>query len=118
MKFISNEIELIKSDNQIPKEDIKGHIQAKLNEIRDKTLRVKVIYIELDNEDDAYVIFETLNTRGKDLSVGDLVKNYLTKHIRAKNTNVDIPKDKWNIIRGNIDSTAKDLDIDTFLLHV
>ena len=64
------------------------------------------------------MIFETLNTRGKDLNVGDLVKNYLTKHIKAKNKIVDIPKDKWNIIRSNIDSTSKDLDIDTFLLHV
>jgi Protein of unknown function (DUF1524) len=93
-------------------------IQEKLNEIRDRTLKLKVIYIELDDEDDAYVIFETLNTRGKDLSVGDLVKNYLTKHIKAKNKIVDIPKDKWNIIRSNIDSTSKELDIDTFLLHV
>lgn len=79
---------------------------------------MKVIYVELDNEDDAYVIFETLNTRGKDLSVGDLIKNHLTKNIKAKNKGVDIPKEKWAIIRDNIDSTSKDLDIDTFLLHV
>lgn len=117
-KFIKNEINLIKNDNQIKKEKLKSHIQEKLNEIRDRTLKLKVIYIELDDEDDAYVIFETLNTRGKDLSIGDLAKNYLTKHIKAKNRIVDLTKDKWNIIRNNIDSTSKDLDIDTFLLHV
>ena len=117
-KFIRSEIEQIKTDKQIRKDKLKSHIQDKLNEIRDRTLKLKVIYIELDDEDDAYVIFETLNTRGKDLSVGDLVKNYLTKHIKAKNKIVDIPKDKWNIIRNNIDSTSKDLDIDTFLLHI
>lgn len=118
IKFINTEIELIRSNNQTKKDKIKQIIQDKLNEIRDRTLKLKVIYIELDDEDDAYVIFETLNTRGKDLSVGDLVKNYLTKHIKSKNKIVDIPKDKWNIIRGNIDSTSKELDIDTFLLHV
>jgi len=52
------------------------------------------------------------------LSVGDLIKNHLTKSIKANNKNVDIPKDKWKTIRDNIDSTSKDLEIDTFLLHV
>ena len=117
-QYIKKEIEDIKANNQIKKEDLKQKIQEKLNEIRDRTLKLKVIYIELDDEDDAYVIFETLNTRGKDLSVGDLVKNYLTKHIKAKNESVDIPKDKWNMIRTNIDSTEKELEIDTFLLNV
>lgn len=117
-KFIRQEIDLIKSNKQILKEKKKQEIQIKLNEIRDKTLKLKVIYVELDNEDDAYVIFETLNTRGKDLSVGDLIKNHLTKSIKADNKNVDIPKDKWKTIRDNIDSTSKELELDTFLLHV
>ncbi|MDT3405011.1 hypothetical protein QE417_004083 [Mucilaginibacter terrae] len=47
-----------------------------------------------------------------------MVKNYLTKNIKAKNSKVDLPKDKWGQIRDNIDSTTIDLDIDTFLLHV
>ncbi|MBK9732376.1 MAG: DUF262 domain-containing protein [Chitinophagaceae bacterium] len=117
-KFIKQEIDLIKTNKQLSKEKRDKAIQDKLNDIRDRTLKLKVIYVELDDEDDAYVIFETLNTRGKDLSVGDLIKNHLTKNIRAKNSGVDIPKDKWKIIRDNIDSTSKDLEIDTFLLHV
>jgi len=116
--YINTSIEEISNDKQIKKENQKEHIQKKLNEIRDKILKLKVIYIELDNEDDAYIIFETLNTRGKDLSVADLVKNYLTKHLKTKNSGVDIPKDKWSQVRENIDSTTIDLDIDTFLLHV
>jgi uncharacterized protein with ParB-like and HNH nuclease domain len=117
-KLIQQEIDIIKTDKQLTTEKKKKEIQEKLNEIRDRTLKLKVIYVELDNEDDAYVIFETLNTRGKDLSVGDLIKNHLTKNIKAKNKGVDIPKEKWKIIRDNIDSTSKDLEIDTFLLHV
>lgn len=116
--YIKSELQKIKADKQINKEKQKDSIRNKLNEIRDKILKLKVIYIELDNEDDAYIIFETLNTRGKDLSVGDLVKNYLTKLVKARNAAVDIPKDKWAKIRDNIESTTVDLDIDTFLLHV
>lgn len=117
-KFVKVEMDLIRNNKQLTKEKKKQEIKKKLNEIRDKILKLKVIYVELDNEDDAYVIFETLNTRGKDLSVGDLIKNHLTKSIKADNKNVDIPKDKWKTIRDNIDSTSKDLQIDTFLLHV
>ena len=117
-KFIKQEVDAIKLDKQLTKERKKKVIHEKLNDIRDRTLKLKVIYVELDNEDDAYVIFETLNTRGKDLSVGDLIKNHLTKNIKAKNKGVDIPKEKWKTIRDNIDSTSKDLEIDTFLLHV
>ena len=117
-KYIKQEIDLIKNNKQLSKEDKKKEVLQKLNEVRDKTLKLKVIYVELEDEDDAYVIFETLNTRGKDLSVGDLIKNHLTKNIKLKNTGVDIPKEKWKIIRDNIDSTSKDLEIDTFLLHV
>lgn len=116
-KYIHNEIQTIKQDKQ-KQENVKQHIQNKLNDIRDRLLKLKIIYIELEDEDDAYIIFETLNTRGKDLSVGDLVKNYLTKHIRAVNSNVDLPKEKWGIVRENIEGVESDLDIDTFLLHV
>jgi hypothetical protein len=84
----------------------------------DKILKLKVIYIELDDEDDAYIIFETLNTRGKDLSVSDLAKNYLTKLIKNRNAKVDLPKDKWNKIRETIEGSSADLDTDTFLFHV
>ena len=39
--------------------------------------KVNVIEIEVDNNADAFAIFETLNDRGLDLAVADLVKNYL-----------------------------------------
>lgn len=43
-------------------------IKQKLLQIRDRLLSLRVIVVELDNEDDAYIIFETLNSRGKTLS--------------------------------------------------
>lgn len=114
---IQTAINEIRNDKQLKKDQVKTEIQKKLNELRDKVLKLKVIYIELDNEDDAYIIFETLNTRGKDLTISDLIKNHLTKLIKVNNANVDLPKDKWSQIRETIDSSSADLDTDTFLLH-
>lgn len=42
--------------------------------LSDKT---NIILIEVGDESDAFVIFETLNDRGLELAVSDLVKNYL-----------------------------------------
>ncbi len=111
-------VKQIKSNRQIAKENLSAEIQKKLTEVRDKILKLKVIYIELDDEDDAYTIFETLNTRGKDLSVTDLAKNYLTKLVKSTNDKADMTKEKWNKIRGVIESSSAELDTDTFLLHV
>jgi hypothetical protein len=38
---------------------------------------VKVVRLSVPNESNAYTVFETLNDRGLDLSILDLVKNYL-----------------------------------------
>lgn len=116
--YIRIEVLAIKNDKQIPDEQKKEHIENALNNIRNRILKLKVIYIELDDEEDAYTVFETLNTRGKELDVADLVKNYLTKNIKSKNNQVDIPRDKWKTIRENIDSSSSDIDLDTFMLHV
>ena len=38
---------------------------------------VGVIYFKVPDDSDAYLLFETLNNRGLDLSIADLLKNYL-----------------------------------------
>ncbi len=116
--YIKELINQITDDDKIIHDKKKKEVERKLNQIRNQVLGLKIIYIELDNEDDAYIIFETLNTRGKDLSVSDLVKNYLTKLIKTRNANVDLPKDNWNKIRNIISGSSVEIDIDTFLLHV
>lgn len=116
--YITAAINDISENSKIKKEKKSTEIEKQLNHIRDRILGLKVIYIELDDEDDAYVIFETLNTRGKDLNVSDLVKNYLTKLIKVNNANVDLAKDKWSNIRTIITGSSNDIDIDTFIHQV
>src|SRR5690554_7442095 len=83
----------------------------------DQTCALPIFYIELGNEDDAYIIFETLNTRGKDLRVSDLVKNHLTKMLPKRNKSVDLSKDKWTDARTIIEGSNIDLNMDSFLHH-
>jgi uncharacterized protein with ParB-like and HNH nuclease domain len=114
---IEEAVESIKSDPTLNDERKKKEIQEKLTSIRDKLLNLKLIFIELDNEDDAYTIFETLNTRGKDLNVADLVKAHLTRLLPAKNVGVDTPKIRWEQVLGTIEGSSAEIDIVGFLHH-
>src|SRR5260370_1392949 len=49
----------ILGDKSLTPAAMKAKVGEKLAEIRNKLLALKVIYIDLDNEDDAYLIFET-----------------------------------------------------------
>jgi hypothetical protein len=92
-------------------------IKESLIKIRDALLDLKVIFVKLDDEDDAYIIFETLNTRGKDLSLTDLVKNHVTKHLKSQSASVDQTKVKWERILETIEGSPLDLRTDSFIHH-
>jgi hypothetical protein len=47
--------------------------------------RLMFILITVDNELNAYTVFETLNARGLELSATDLLKNYLFSRVRVPN---------------------------------
>lgn len=114
---INHELDSI-SESVVIKDDEKHKKKVDfLKLVRDKILGLKLIYIFLTNQDDAYLIFETLNTRGKDLRVSDLVKSHLVKLLPSKNKNVDLSKDKWTQILEIIEGSNEDLSIDTFLHH-
>jgi uncharacterized protein with ParB-like and HNH nuclease domain len=117
MTLINKEMDSIDDSTIISVKEKQIQKVETLKDIRDKILNLKVIYIELGNEDDAYIIFETLNTRGKDLRVSDLVKNHLTKMLPKSNKSVDLSKDKWTDARTIIEGSNADLNMDSFLHH-
>lgn len=92
-KLVSDTIASIKSDETNTKEEINERIRKTLSEIRDALLGLNIILVKLEDEDDAYIIFETLNTRGKDLALADLVKNHFTRLIKKKTKEL-IPQKK------------------------
>ena len=91
-----------------------------LTEVRDKLLGLRVIWVEHSNEDDAYTIFETLNSRGKDLEVVDLLKNHLFSKLKSTgNVQADVVRSRWNDMRASLESSdVRDrLDVNRFILH-
>ncbi|WP_060915352.1 DUF262 domain-containing protein [Microbacterium oleivorans] len=91
-----------------------------LRDFRDRLLGLRVIWIEHSSEDDAYVIFETLNSRGKDLEVVDLLKNHLLNRLRGTgNTAADTARTKWDQMRGALEASdsRKRIDPNRFILH-
>lgn len=112
---IRDAVTAVKKDPSVGKDDKKARIKEKLTQIRSRILGLKVIHITLDNEDDAYVIFETLNTRGRDLTIADLLKSHLLKLIKPKNANVDIYREKWSEIVRAIE--GNNVKLDEFLYH-
>lgn len=68
--------------------------------------RVKVVCVEVSSITDAYILFESLNFRGADLSALDLVKNYIFSY--AKGGNLEPFREKWEIITSKIE--GKDAD--------
>jgi rloF protein len=89
----------------------------KLIKIRKSILASKIILITLDNISDAYVIFETLNTRGLELSYSDLLKNYLLELI-GNNDGYDYFNNGWQRILQDLSfSQEKEVNIDQFIYH-
>lgn len=71
-----------------------------IEKITDSMLFTKII---VDNDLNAYKIFETLNARGVQLSTPDLLKNYLFSQVVESNTTIDDGEledldAKWSVI--------------------
>jgi uncharacterized protein with ParB-like and HNH nuclease domain len=107
----------IKAQTSLSDAKKKARVEEELSKIRDKILGLKLIFTSLDNEDDAYLIFETLNTRGKDLTLSDLVKSHLARLLKPPNKGVDLAKDKWSKIAETFDESQADLSVSTFIHH-
>lgn len=114
--LVSFSLIAIDTDTTIPEDKKTESKICKLIEIRNAILNLNVIFVTLDNEDDAYLIFETLNTRGKDLALTDLVKNHFSKHLKAQGA-VDHTKLKWKQMLETIHNSSTDISSDDFIYH-
>ena len=61
------------------------------------------------DENVAYEIFESTNARGLDLSIADLLKNYIFRNIEQDNDTFLQAESFWNEMAANIDSTGDEL---------
>lgn len=88
----------------------------RLDEIRDAILESEVVYINVEDRKNAFTIFETLNDRGKSLTVMDLVKNLLFSEITSGDE--DSSERAWSDILKKVDEiTLEGMTPDMFLYY-
>jgi hypothetical protein len=66
-----------------------------LNQVAEKLLFIRII---VEDEVNAYMVFETLNARGLELTTTDLLKNYLLSLSSDSAVDQKIAKDRWQEI--------------------
>lgn len=64
--------------------------------------KFSVMYVETDDINEAFIIFETLNDRGKSLATADLLKNHI---LRSANQKIDVVKNNWKKMIDNLGDT-------------
>lgn len=69
-----------------------------LDAASDKLLFIQIL---VSDEMDAYTVFETLNARGTQLTVTDLLKNYLFSRFGQDEHAIDVAEDQWMRITTN-----------------
>lgn len=94
---------------------LEAHIEF-LKAIRNQILSLKTIFISVNDMDEAYTIFETLNSKGISLTTTDLIKNDIFKVLNYEHP-IDDAKESWKTILSNTKSSHKDTSINTFIRH-
>jgi tRNA uridine 5-carbamoylmethylation protein Kti12 len=74
--------------------------------------KARVIQVVVPSHANAYVIFETLNDRGKDLSASDLLKNHLFGRAEDR---IDEVQTKWNQMLGTLEPHGGDDIVITYI---
>jgi len=74
----------------------------------------KVILVEVANEANAFTIFEVLNDRGLDLSVSDLLKNFIFSKSQDR---ISEAKEAWIGLLSHLESVGGDKQVKDFIRH-
>ena len=88
-----------------------------VDDLKKRIFDFKIIWIKIENDEDAYSIFETVNARGADLTAADLLKNYLFSKLPGKEKGIDLAKDTWSTIENNVESAKGPLNVSKFIRY-
>lgn len=88
----------------------------RLKVIRSNALKARVIQVELASEEDGFLVFETLNTRGADLRLSDLVKNLLIRGGSTEAADRRTIAERWGRLIERVQQDRETVDvIDRFI---
>lgn len=104
--FFYNHLKTI-TDTIKDEEDLLNLLETYLDAFRN---RFCVLYMEATKLNEAFIIFETLNARGKDLETADLLKNY----IFSKANDVKAAEKQWRQMISDLDG----IDPTRFIRHL
>lgn len=82
---------------------------------RNNIVRARVIQVELVSEEDGFLVFETLNTRGMELRLTDLVKNRLIRLISRDPADRETVTDRWEAIVQSVVGSEDGQSLDRFI---
>jgi uncharacterized protein with ParB-like and HNH nuclease domain len=90
-------------------EKIQDLVQACLNNFY-------ILPLTVQNEEQAYILFESLNDRGLRLTPGDLLKSYVLSQIKSSSSGLDIAKslEIWD----EAEKKIQPVEMTTFLRHL
>jgi hypothetical protein len=89
------------------------------NNLVDLAIRItksKIILIKVEHAEDAYKIFESVNARGVDLSVADLLKNYLLTNLREDSSG-DQAAEAWLEAQRTIERVGQGISMPKFVRY-
>lgn len=97
-------------------DDFKSSQLEFLRAIFNQVMRFQTVYITVDNRENAQTIFETLNTKGKDLEPIDLIKNKIFEILSDEHPS-DFAKEYWDKIKNNLNSREEQVNLSEFFYH-
>ncbi|MEV6074300.1 DUF262 domain-containing HNH endonuclease family protein [Streptomyces sp. NPDC052069] len=83
----------------------------RLKVIRSNALKARVIQVELASEEDGFLVFETLNTRGTDLRLSDLVKNLLIRGGSTEAADRNTISERWERVVERVQQGHASMDV-------
>ena len=86
-----------------------------LKRFRETVLALGCIEITSTEEQEGYIVFETLNARGVPLEQAELIKNYIFMYTKGSSGS-DLPEEKWNNLIGTLE-TCKEGTVKLFFSH-
>ncbi len=99
---------------QLAKTHPKNPIEPLLDWIEYLEKCCKVIWVTVPDDGNAFTIFETLNDRGLDLAISDLLKNFL---FHKADKRLDEAQGYWITMTGILEATSEDKALVTYLRH-
>jgi hypothetical protein len=68
--------------------------------------KLTVVCIEVHDESDAYKVFESVNAKGAELTVADILKNMIFRELKPKPGVEDYAQNQWREIIANLDDSG------------